>query len=137
MFHEPFGTLGVLAAVTRTLEVAHAVMILPQRQTALVAKQAAEVDVLSGGRLRFGVGLGWNAGEYEAMGQNFCPRARRIREQAELLRLLWTRELVTFDGAFASIHEAGLNPLPVQRPLPLWFGAFDELAVGRTGSATD
>src|SRR3546814_1026008 len=91
-------------------------MIRPRRRTALVAKQAAEGDGLSGGRRRFGVGLGWNAVEYEAMGQNFRTRARRIREQAELLHLLWTRELVTFDGAFDSIHEAGLNPLPVQRP---------------------
>src|SRR3546814_13656681 len=104
-------------------------MIRPRRRTALVAKQAAEGDGLSGGRRRFGVGLGWNAVEYEAMGQNFRTRARRIREQAELLRLLWTRELVTFDGAFDSIHEAGLNPLPVQRPIPLWFGALDRKSV--------
>ncbi|WP_354080730.1 LLM class F420-dependent oxidoreductase [Constrictibacter sp. MBR-5] len=137
MFHEPFVTLGFLAAVTKTLELAPAVMILPQRQTALVAKQAAEVDVLSGGRLRFGVGLGWNAVEYEAMGQNFRTRARRIREQAELLRLLWTQELVTFDGTFDKIHEAGLNPLPVQRPIPLWFGAFDERAVERAAQLSD
>src|SRR3546814_11673675 len=112
MCHGPFVTLGFLAAVTRTLELAPAVMILPQRQTALVAKQAAEVDVLSGGRLRFGVGLGWNAVEYEAMGQNFRTRARRIREQAELLRLLWPRELVPFDGAFDSLTQAGRNPAP-------------------------
>lgn len=137
MFHEPFVTLGFLAAVTQRLEFAPAVMILPQRQTALVAKQAAQLDLLSGGRLRFGVGLGWNAVEYEALGQDFRARGRRIREQAELLRLLWTQELVTFEGEFDIVREAGLNPLPVQRPIPLWFGAFEERAVRRAAQLAD
>lgn len=137
MFHEPFVTLGFLAAVTQRLELAPAVMILPQRQTALVAKQAAQLDLLSGGRLRFGVGLGWNAVEYEALGQDFRARGRRIREQAELLRLLWTQELVTFEGEFDIVREAGLNPLPVQRPIPLWFGAFEERAVRRAAQLAD
>ncbi len=137
MFHEPFVTLGFLAAVTQRLELAPAVMILPQRQTALVAKQAAQLDLLSGGRLRFGVGLGWNAVEYEALGQDFRARGRRIREQAELLRLLWTEELVTFEGEFDIVREAGLNPLPVQRPIPLWFGAFEERAVRRAAQLAD
>src|SRR5690606_13242900 len=137
MFHEPFVTLGFLAAVTQRLELAPAVMILPQRQTALVAKQAAQLDLLSGGRLRFGVGLGWNAVEYEALGQDFRARGRRIREQAELLRLLWTQELVTFEGEFDIVREAGLNPLPVQRPIPLWFGAFEARAVRRAAQLAD
>jgi len=137
MFHEPFVTLGFLAAVTQRLELAPAVMILPQRQTALVAKQAAQLDLLSGGRLRFGVGLGWNAVEYEALGQDFRARGRRIREQAELLRLLWTQELVTFEGEFDIVREVGLNPLPVQRPIPLWFGAFEERAVRRAAQLAD
>jgi probable F420-dependent oxidoreductase len=97
--------------------------VLPQRQTALVAKQAAEVDVLSGGRLRLGVGLGWNPGESEAMGQEWSTRARRMEEQVEVLRALWTQEVVNFEGRWHRITYAGINPLPVQRPIPIWIGA--------------
>ena len=122
MFHEPMVLFGYLAAVTTRIELVTGIVILPQRQTALVAKQAAEVDVLSGGRLRLGVGIGWNEVEYEALGENFHNRGRRSEEQAEVLRALWTQEVVTFDGRWHRITAAGINPLPVRRPIPLWFG---------------
>ena len=121
-FHEPFVLYGYLAAVTRRLGLATGVIILPQRQTALVAKQAAALDVLSGGRLRLGVGIGWNEVEYEALGEDFHTRGRRIEEQIAVLRALWTQPLVTFHGRWHHISDAGLNPLPVQRPIPLWMG---------------
>jgi probable F420-dependent oxidoreductase len=130
-FHEPFVLMGFLAAVSRSIELTTGILILPQRQTALVAKQAAEVDVLSGGRLRLGVGIGWNAVEYEALGRDFHTRGRRLPEQIELLRKLWTQELVTFEGSNHAIRDAGINPLPVQRPIPLWGGAFRPLAIER------
>ena len=99
-----------------------AILILPQRQTVLVAKQAAEVDVLSGGRLRLGVGIGWNRIEYEALGENFHNRGKRSEEQIAVMRALWTQEAVDFHGRWHHISHAGLNPLPVQRPIPLWLG---------------
>jgi probable F420-dependent oxidoreductase len=122
MFHEPFVLYGYLAAVTQRIELVTAVIILGQRQTALVAKQAAEVDVLSGGRLRLGVGIGWNAVEYEALGENFHNRGKRSEEQIAVMRALWTQEAVDFHGRWHHISHAGLNPLPVQRPIPLWLG---------------
>ena len=121
-FHEPFVLFGYLAGLT-SLELVTGVIILPQRQTALVAKQAAEVDVLAAGRFRLGVGLGWNAVEYEALGQTFTNRGRRIEEQLALLRRLWTEASVTHDGEFERVTAAGLAPLPVQRPIPIWIGA--------------
>src|SRR5207247_2054772 len=117
-FHEPFVLFGFLAAATRRVELVTGIIILPQRQTALVAKQAAAVDVLSGGRLRLGVAVGWNPVEFEALGEDFRTRGRRIEEQIEVMRLLWTRELVTFAGKHHRLPDAGLDPLPVQRPLP-------------------
>jgi probable F420-dependent oxidoreductase len=128
MFHEPFVTFGYMAAFTRTLELVTAILILGQRQTALVAKQAAEVDVLSGGRLRLGVGIGWNHVEYEALGQNFHNRGRRSEEQIPLLRALWTQEVVNFKGRWEQVTHAGINPLPVQRPIPIWMGAGGRLS---------
>jgi len=121
--HEPFTLMGYLAAITKKLQLVTGILILPQRQTALVAKQAAEVDVLSGGRLRLGIGVGWNPVEYEALGEDFHNRGRRCEEQIELLRQLWTQEVVNFQGRWHSITHAGLNPLPVQRPIPVWIGA--------------
>ena len=112
-FHEPLVMFGYLAAVTTTLELVTGVIILPQRQAVLVAKQAAEVDLLSEGRLRLGVGLGWNAVEYEALGENFTNRGRRLGEQVELMRRLWTEQTVTFDGKHHRVTGAGLAPLPV------------------------
>lgn len=131
LFHEPFVLYGYLAAVTTRLELATEIIILPQRQTVLVAKQAAEIDVLSGGRLRMGVGIGWNAVEYEALGEDFHTRGRRSEEQVRLLKLLWTQEVVTFQGRWHTITAAGLNPLPVQRPIPIWFGGGDDQVLKR------
>ncbi len=122
MFHEPFVLYGYLAAITQRIELVTAVIIMGQRQTALLAKQAAEVDVLSGGRLRLGVGIGWNALEYEALGENFHNRGKRSEEQIAVLRALWTQDVVDFHGRWHHIRHAGLNPLPVQRPIPLWLG---------------
>jgi probable F420-dependent oxidoreductase len=122
-FHEPFVLFGYLAAATQRLGLVTGVIILPQRQTVLVAKQAAAVDVLSGGRLRLGVGVGWNEVEYEALGMDFATRGRRQAEQIRLLRRLWTEPLVTYDGTWDRITDAGLKPLPVQRPIPIWIGA--------------
>jgi len=122
MFHEPFVLYGYLAAFTQRIELVTAVLILGQRQTALVAKQAAEVDVLSGGRLRLGVGIGWNAVEYESLNEDFHNRGKRSEEQIAVLRALWTQEVVDFHGRWHQITHAGLNPLPIQRPIPLWLG---------------
>ncbi|HTK88812.1 MAG TPA: LLM class F420-dependent oxidoreductase [Verrucomicrobiae bacterium] len=136
-FHEPFVLFGFLAAATRRLELVTGILILPQRQTAMVAKQAAAVDVLSGGRLRLGVGVGWNAVEFEALGENFHNRGRRIEEQVEVMRALWTRELITYKGAFHQIPDAGLNPLPVQRPIPIWMGGESEPVQKRMARLAD
>src|ERR1043166_3419196 len=136
-FHEPFVLFGYLAGVTRTLELTTGIIILPQRQTVLVAKQAAAVDVLSGGRLRLGIGIGWNPVEYEALGANFKDRGGRSEEQIELMRMLWTRELVTFEGRWHKITDAGLNPLPIQRPIPIWFGGSDDRVFRRLAKLGD
>ena len=136
-FHEVFVLLGYLAACTSRLELATCVLILPQRQTVLVAKQAAALDVLSGGRLRLGVGLGWNAVEYEALRENFHDRGRRFEEQIDLLRRLWTDEVVDFTGRWHRVDRAGLNPMPVQRPIPLWIGADVDVAIRRTARMGD
>src|SRR5213593_3798173 len=122
MFHEPLVLFGYLAPITSRLQLATAILVLPQRQTALVAKQAAEVDVLSRGRLILGVGIGWNQVEYEALGMSFTNRGKRIEEQIALLRALWTQEVVDFTGRWHRIDRAGINPLPVQRPIPIWMG---------------
>ena len=136
-FHEPFVLFGYIAGVVTSLELVTGIIILPQRQTALVAKQAAEVDLLTRGRFRLGVGLGWNAVEYEALGQDFSTRGRRAEEQVELLRLLWTEPSVTFRGRYDRVTGAGLAPLPVQRPIPVWFGAQSERAYRRVGRLAD
>jgi probable F420-dependent oxidoreductase len=136
-FHEPLILFAYLAGQTKKLEFVTGVIILPQRQTVLVAKQSAALDVLSGGRLRFGIGIGWNPIEYEALGENFNNRGQRSEEQVEVLRQLWTHELVTFDGRWHKIVDAGINPLPVQRPIPIWFGGSDERALRRLGRVGD
>ncbi len=122
-FHELFVLFGFLAGQTEHIELFSGILILPQRQTALVAKQAAEVDVLSGGRLRLGVAVGWNPIEFEAQGEDFSNRGKRIEEQIEVLRALWTNEVVTYEGTWHTIKDVGINPLPVQRPIPIWFGS--------------
>jgi len=137
MFHEPFVLFGYLAAITRRLELTTGIIVLPQRQTALVAKQAAEVDVLSGGRLRLGVGVGWNNAEFEAVGADFATRGARIEEQVAVLRALWTQDVATFHGRWHDIVQAGINPLPVQRPIPIWMGGESDAALRRTGRLAD
>ena len=136
-FHEPFVLFGYLAGVTSTIKLTTGIIILPQRQTALVAKQAAAVDVLSGGRLRLGVGLGWNRVEYEALGQDFHNRGRRVEEQVALLRALWTQESVDFAGRWHTVSGAGLNPMPVQRPIPVWMGGGAEPVLRRVAALAD
>ncbi len=136
MFHEPFVLYGYLAALT-PLELVTAVIILPQRQTALVAKQAAEVDVLNGGKFRLGVGVGWNPVEYEGLGMDFHTRGRVIEEQVEVMRLLWSQEVVTYKGKFHTITEAGLNPLPVHRSIPVWMGGRTEALLRRVARMAD
>ncbi len=137
LFHEPFVLFGYLAGVTERIELVTGVIILPQRQTVLVAKQTAAVDVLSGGRLRLGIGVGWNAVEYEALGENFHDRGRRSEEQIELMRRLWTEELVTYEGRWHKVTDAGLNPLPVQRPIPVWFGGRAPQTIRRIAETGD
>jgi probable F420-dependent oxidoreductase len=136
-FHEPMVLYGYLAAVTTSMELVTGILILPQRQTVLAAKQAAEVDLLTGGRLRLGVGIGWNRVEYEALGQDFSTRGQRLEEQITLLRRLWTEQSVTFSGTFDRITGAGLAPLPVQRPIPVWVGAQSARAYRRIGRLAD
>jgi probable F420-dependent oxidoreductase len=135
-FHEPLVLFGYLAGIT-SLELVTGIIILPQRQTVLVAKQAAEVDLLSGGRFRLGIGLGWNAVEYEALGQEFSTRGRRVEEQVELMRRLWTQPSVTYHGRYHRVTGAGLAPLPPQRPIPVWFGAQSDRAYRRAGRLAD
>ena len=135
-FHEPFVLFGFLAGLT-SLELVSGIVILPQRQTALVAKQAAQVDVLTRGNFRLGVGIGWNVVEYDSLGQDFTTRGRRLEEQAELLRLLWTQRSVTFRGRFDEVVGAGIAPLPVQRPIPLWVGGSSAPAYRRMGRIAD
>ena len=136
-FMEPFVLFSHMAAVTTHLGFATGILILPQRETALVAKQAATLDVLCGGRLRLGIGTGWNEVEYVALGQDFHTRGRRQEEQIEVLRALWTQELVTFKGRWHDIPDAGLNPLPVQRPIPLWFGGHADVVLRRLARLGD
>ena len=136
-FHEPFVLFGFCAAVTRQIELVTGVIILPQRQTALVAKQAAEVDVLSGGRLRLGIGAGWNTVEFEALGEDFKNRGRRVEEQLEVMRRLWTQELVTFEGQWHRVPDAGIQPLPIQRPIPIWMGGDSDVVIRRAARLAD
>jgi probable F420-dependent oxidoreductase len=135
-FHEPFVLFGHLAAIT-SLELVTGIIILPQRQTALVAKQAAEVDILTGGRFRLGVGIGWNAVEYEALGKDFHDRGARSEEQVELLRRLLSQHSVTFEGRHERVVGAGIAPLPVQRPIPIWFGGSSVPLYRRAGRLGD
>ena len=137
LFHEPFVLFGYLAALTQRLELVTGILILPQRQTALVAKQAAEVDVLSGGRLRLGVGVGWNHVEYEALNEDFHTRGRRMGEQVRVLRQFWTEPLVDFQGRYHQIPRAGINPLPVQRPIPIWMGGMADIVLKRVAQYAD
>jgi probable F420-dependent oxidoreductase len=135
-FHEPLTFFAFAAAVTSTLELVSCVMILPQRQTVLVAKQAAEVAVLSGNRLRLGVGTGWNVVEYVGLNETFTNRGRRQAEQVELMRRLWTEPSFEFAGDFHTIDRAGINPLPTE-PIPIWFGGSAPAAIERCARLGD
>ena len=137
MFHEVMVLMGYAAAVTNKIGLGTAVMILPQRQAVLVAKQAAEVDLLSGGRLRLGVGLGWNKVEYDGLGMPFGNRAKRFSEQRDVMRELWAKRVVAYRGDFHSFDSAGINPEPLQRPIPVWIGAMKEVAVRRAARVGD
>lgn len=136
-FHEVFVLYGYLAALTENIELSIGILVLPQRQTALAAKQAAAVDLMSRGRLRLGVGVGWNDVEFEALGQSFSTRGDRIEEQIEVLRQLWTQGLVTYSGKWHTISDAGINPLPIQRPIPVWMGGGAEQVMRRIGRIAD
>jgi probable F420-dependent oxidoreductase len=135
-FHDPFVLFAYAAALTGTLEFVTGVLVLPQRQTALVAQQAADVDLLSRERLRLGVGIGWNYVEYQALGQDFRTRAKRIEEQIGLLRQLWTMPIVSFEGRFDRIDRAGINPRP-RRQIPVWLGGYSEPAYERAARLGD
>lgn len=135
-FHEPFVLFGYLAACT-SLELVTGITILPQRPTVLVAKQAAEVDLLTGGSFRLGVGIGWNAVEYEALGQDFSTRGKRIEEQVGVLRSLWTTRSVTLQGSYDKVTGVGIAPMPIQRPIPIWFGGMSPKAFERMGRLAD
>lgn len=132
MFHEPFVLFGYIAAITQRVDLVTGILILPQRQTALVAKQAAEIDILSGGRLVLGIGVGWNQVEYEALGEDFHRRGRKTEEQLQLLRRLWSEELVNFEGRFDKVRHAGINPRP-DREIPIWFGGMSRPVLERCG----
>lgn len=136
MFHEPFVLFGYLAALTH-LELLSEVIVLPQRQTALVAKQAAEVDILSGGKLRLGVGVGWIPEEFKSLGINYHTRGRVIEEQIDLLRLLWSQDVVSYHGHYHNITEAGINPLPIRRSIPIWIGGWADAVLRRTARLGD
>lgn len=125
-FLEPLVTFSFMAAITKTIEFTTGVLVLPQRETALVAKQAAMLDVLSGGRLRLGVGIGWNTVEFEGLGKKFSNRGKRVDEQLLVMSSLWEQELVTFSGKWHQLSDVGLNPMPIQRPIPIWFGGHHE-----------
>jgi probable F420-dependent oxidoreductase len=136
-FHETFVMLGFLAAVTKRIRLSSGVLIAPQRQTGLIAKQAAEADLLSGGRLRLGIGVGWNHVEYEALGEDWKTRGARQGEQVEVLRRLWSEDLVTFNGRFHALQEVNIVPPPVQRPIPIWFGGISDAVVMRAARLGD
>ena len=136
-FHETFTTLAFLAAVTKKIKLCSGVLILPQRQAGVVAKQAAEVDILSGGRLRLGVGVGWNHVEYEALGTEWKTRGARQAEQIEVMRRLWTQDLVTFEGRFHKLIDVNIVPLPPQRPIPVWFGGSSDAVIKRAAQIGD
>lgn len=136
-FHETFVMLGFLAAVTTRIRLSSGVLIAPQRQTGVIAKQAAEADLLSRGRLRLGIGVGWNHVEYEALGEDWKTRGARQAEQVEVLRRLWSEDLVTFNGRFHALKEVNIVPPPVQRPIPIWFGGVSEAVVIRAARLGD
>jgi len=136
-FHEPFVLFGYLAAITHRLELVTGILVLTQRNTQVVAKQATEVDRLSGGRLRLGVGVGWNVEEIRAMGYDPRTRGRRLNEQVRLLRALWSAPYVDFEGEYHTVRGLGINPLPIKRHIPLWFGGMADAVLRRSAAYGD
>ena len=136
-FHEILTFFAWVAAITERIELFTGIVILPQRQATLVAKQAAEIDILSGGRLHLGIGIGWNQVELEGMGMRFNNRGRRSEEQINLMRALWTQELVDFDGQYHQLRQTGINPLPLQRPIPVWLGGYADVTLRRAARLAD
>ncbi|MFM9847654.1 MAG: LLM class F420-dependent oxidoreductase [Hyphomicrobiaceae bacterium] len=136
-FHETFVILGFLAAVTKTIRLSSGVLISPQRQTGLIAKQAAEVDLLSAGRLRLGIGVGWNHVEYEALGTDWKTRGARQAEQVDVLRRLWSEDLVSYNGRFHHLKDVNIVPPPIQRPIPIWFGGSSDAVIKRAARLGD
>jgi probable F420-dependent oxidoreductase len=136
-WHEPLVLFGFLSAITSKLELSTGILVAPQRQAALLAKQAAEVDILSGGRLRLVIAAGWNDVEFEGMGVDFASRGKIMVEQVELMRRLWTEEVVDYAGSFHTVNAAGINPPPVHRPIPLWFGGQSPAVLKRAGRLAD
>jgi probable F420-dependent oxidoreductase len=135
--HEPFTLFSYLAGATTRIEFVTGILILPQRQTALVAKQAAELDLISGGRFQLGIGVGWNAVEYEGLNEDFHTRGARSAEQIEVLRALWTQDSIDFEGKWHHIHGAGINPKPVQQPIPVWVAGASQAAIRRAAEIGD
>src|ERR1700733_12832639 len=134
LFHDPFVAFGFLAGVCRpTTEFSTQVLILAQRQAVLVAKQAASLDVLCGGRFRLGVGVGWNEVEFIGLNENFHNRGRRSEEQVQVMQALWAEPHVTFHGKYHTIEDAGINPLPPRRKIPIWFGGHADITMKRVG----
>ena len=136
-FHDPFVLFGFLSACTQKIEFSTQVLILPQRQTVLVAKQAASLDVLSGGRFRFGVGVGWNPVEFVGLNENFHDRGKRQEEQVRVMQALWAEPHVVFKGKWHSIEDAGINPLPTRRTIPVWFGGHADATLRRIAKMGD
>ena len=136
-FYEPLVLFGHIAATTEKIELVTGIIILPQRQTVLAAKQAATVSLLSGGRLRMGIGIGWNPVEYEALDQDFSTRGKRSEEQIDLLRSLWQNELITYEGKSHKVTDAGINPLPPGGSIPIWFGGTADIVLKRVARLGD
>lgn len=137
IFHEPFVLFGYMAAIANDLEFVTGVIISPQRQTVLLAKQAASLDVLNKGRFRLGIGVGWNELEYVGLNENFRNRGKREEEQIDLMRKLWTNQTIDYQGEYHTIPDAGINPLPVQRPIPIWLGGKTDIAYRRAARLAD
>jgi probable F420-dependent oxidoreductase len=131
LFHDPFVLFGYLAGIAPKLGFSTGVLILPQRQTALVAKQAACLDVLCQGRLRLGIGVGWNEAEFVALGENFHNRGRRSEEQVQVMQALWAQDHVVFEGKYHRVEDAGINPRPAAGRVPVWYGGHHERTLPR------
>jgi probable F420-dependent oxidoreductase len=136
-FHEVMTLLAYWSALTETIELVVSVLVTPQRDAVLVAKQAAQIDLLCGGRFRLGIGVGWNEAEFNALGADFKNRGKRIVEQVAVMRALWCERLVTFEGEWHTIVDMGLNPSSIQKPIPIWMGAMNPVAIRRAAQLAD